>query len=109
MRIDNYDIEYNEELHCDTYDHKRYVEARRAREHRTNAINSAIAKAKSSLTGVLGSGGVTTMVCHCGVLYNARNADLLRGWALACDKSCAATRRARNLPSAVVSTYNVII
>lgn len=33
------------------------------------------------------------MKCHCGEVYVARVADLKRGWALSCSKSCAAIRR----------------
>ena len=38
-------------------------------------------------------GAKVKMKCHCGNEYNAREADLKRGWALSCSKSCAATRR----------------
>jgi len=31
--------------------------------------------------------------CACGNLYMAREADLRRGWAKSCSKSCAAKRR----------------
>lgn len=34
-----------------------------------------------------------TMQCHCGLIYQARSADLKRGWGLSCSKSCAAIRR----------------
>jgi hypothetical protein len=33
------------------------------------------------------------MKCHCGEEYKARQADLDRGWARSCSKSCAAIRR----------------
>ena len=33
------------------------------------------------------------MICHCGMPYAARQADLDRGWGLSCDKHCAAIRR----------------
>lgn len=33
------------------------------------------------------------MKCHCGEVYTAKVADLKRGWALSCSKSCAALRR----------------
>lgn len=31
--------------------------------------------------------------CHCGKQYEARGADLKRGWALSCSKRCAAIKR----------------
>lgn len=31
--------------------------------------------------------------CHCGDTYTARVADLERGWAMSCSKSCAAIKR----------------
>ncbi len=36
---------------------------------------------------------MVAMVCRCGTEYEARQADLDRGWARSCDKSCAAKRR----------------
>ena len=33
------------------------------------------------------------MICHCDRKYEAREADLKRGWALSCSKRCAAIRR----------------
>jgi hypothetical protein len=38
-------------------------------------------------------GETQTMKCHCGALYEARTADIKRGWAFSCSKSCAAVRR----------------
>ena len=40
------------------------------------------------------------MVCHCGKHYEAREADLKRGWGLSCSKSCAASRKSFRLPAA---------
>jgi hypothetical protein len=40
------------------------------------------------------------MKCHCGVEYTAKSADLARGWALSCSKSCAAIRRDFGRPKA---------
>ncbi len=37
--------------------------------------------------------------CFCGNEYNARQADINRGWAKACSKSCAATKREFNRPN----------
>jgi hypothetical protein len=45
-------------------------------------------------------GKTQTMKCHCSNLYEARKADLSRGWALSCSKSCAATRRSYGRPKA---------
>ena len=40
------------------------------------------------------------MICHCGLHYEAREADLKRGWAMSCSKSCAAIRRDFGRPRA---------
>ena len=40
------------------------------------------------------------MICHCGAHYEAREADLRRGWGYSCDKSCAAKRRDFGAPKA---------
>lgn len=40
------------------------------------------------------------MQCHCGVEYDARVADLKRGWALSCSKQCAAVRKTYHKPKA---------
>ena len=40
------------------------------------------------------------MKCYCGAEYKAREADLKRGWALACSKSCAAKRKTHGFPAA---------
>jgi hypothetical protein len=56
---------------------------------------------KVSLNNRFPSQGKTqTMKCHCGGLYEARKADLARGWALSCSKSCAAIRRDYRKPKA---------
>lgn len=41
-----------------------------------------------------------TMRCHCGKKYNARSADLRRGWGYSCSKHCAAVRRKYGKPRA---------
>ena len=46
-------------------------------------------------------GAKQKMKCHCGSEYEARVADLNRGWALSCSKSCSAIRRDFNKPSAI--------
>lgn len=38
-------------------------------------------------------GSKVRMKCFCGCEYDARKADLDRGWALTCSKSCSAIRR----------------
>ncbi|UIW10231.1 hypothetical protein [Flyfo siphovirus Tbat1_6] len=45
-------------------------------------------------------GAKVQMVCHCGKHYDAREADLKRGWGLSCSKSCAASRKVLRLPAA---------
>ena len=50
-------------------------------------------KAKPSKPAQPQSGSKTKMKCHCGKAYNARNADLKRGWAKSCSKRCAAIKR----------------
>lgn len=40
------------------------------------------------------------MKCFCGQEYDAREADLKRGWALTCSKSCSAIRREFGRPKA---------
>lgn len=42
------------------------------------------------------------MQCHCGKHYQARKADLLRGWGLSCSKHCAAIRREYGRPAAKI-------
>ena len=41
------------------------------------------------------------MICHCGGRYDAREADLARGWGLSCSKSCAAKRKTHGLKAAI--------
>ena len=40
------------------------------------------------------------MICHCGRHYEARQADLNRGYGLSCSKSCSGKRRELRLPAA---------
>lgn len=37
--------------------------------------------------------GFIMRTCHCGKTYEARKADVDRGWARSCSKSCAAIKR----------------
>ena len=39
------------------------------------------------------------MICFCGAEYTARKADLKRGWARACCKSCASKKREFSKPN----------
>ena len=45
-------------------------------------------------------GAKTVMVCHCGTEYEARTADINRGWGLSCSKRCASIRREYRKPAA---------
>lgn len=45
-------------------------------------------------------GTLIKMVCHCGTQYDAREAELKRGWGLSCSKGCAAVRREFGRPAA---------
>lgn len=46
------------------------------------------------------------MVCFCGAEYEARLADLKRGWALTCSKRCASIRREFGRPAAKESVID---
>lgn len=46
------------------------------------------------------------MKCHCGEIYYARQADLNRGWGLACSKSCAAKRKTHGFKAATYANGN---
>lgn len=45
-------------------------------------------------------GAKTKMKCHCGSEYEARNADLKRGYGYSCSKRCSAIRRDYGRPAA---------
>lgn len=45
-------------------------------------------------------GSKVTMICHCGAEYEARTADIKRGWGLSCSKRCASIRRDFGRPAA---------
>ena len=45
-------------------------------------------------------GAKVKMVCNCGHYYEARQADVSRGWGLSCSKSCASVRREFKRPAA---------
>lgn len=56
---------------------------------------SKVTKAPAPTRGVK-----VAMICHCGQEYDARKADLDRGWSLSCSKSCASIRREYGRPAA---------
>lgn len=58
------------------------------------------AKDKTSKPTAHARGAKAQMVCHCGKPYEAREADLKRGWALSCSKHCAAVRKTYGKPAA---------
>lgn len=66
----------------------------------TTKPKSIVLTVATSITTKSSVGVMVSMRCHCGVVYDARQSDLNRGWALSCGKSCAALRRANNLPAA---------
>jgi hypothetical protein len=45
-------------------------------------------------------GTTVRMICHCNAEYDARQADLKRGWGLSCSKRCSAIRREFGRPAA---------
>jgi hypothetical protein len=45
-------------------------------------------------------GAKAKMKCHCGVEYEAREADIKRGWGLSCSKRCSSIRREFGRPKA---------
>lgn len=45
-------------------------------------------------------GTTVRMICHCKTEYDARQADLARGWGLSCSKRCSAIRREYGRPAA---------
>jgi len=47
-------------------------------------------------------GAKQKMKCHCGTVYEARKADLKRGWAKSCSKSCASVKREYGRPDATI-------
>ncbi len=47
------------------------------------------------------------MKCHCGKSYEAKSADLKRGWGLSCGKRCAAVRRKYKKPAATQLIFNI--
>ena len=44
-----------------------------------------------------------TLKCHCGRNYEARVADLKRGWAFSCSKRCAAIKRDYGRPNPTIA------
>jgi hypothetical protein len=60
-----------------------------------SAVLAAPVKAKAPVRGAK-----VWMICHCGKEYQARTADLKRGYGFSCNKSCAAVRREFGRPAA---------
>lgn len=54
-------------------------------------------------------GQTRRMKCHCGTEYDARIADLNRGWARSCSKRCAAIRREFGRPAATAVNVEVCL
>ena len=63
-------------------------------------VQTAVAPVKAVVAAKPARGSTVRMKCFCGVEYNARSADLKRGWAQTCSKSCAATKREFGRPNA---------
>lgn len=61
---------------------------------KSTTVLKAVAPAKPQ------RGTKVRMKCFCGQEYDARQADLNRGWGLTCSKSCAAIRRDFGRPKA---------
>lgn len=59
-----------------------------------------VTKSEKVVTAKPSRGKKQKMKCHCGVIYEARVADLKRGYAKSCSKSCAAIRREFGRPVA---------
>ena len=49
-----------------------------------------------------GMAGKYSMKCHCGTHYEAKGADLGRGWGFSCSKRCSAVRREFGKPKAQI-------
>lgn len=60
-----------------------------------SAVPAAPVKAKAPVRGAK-----VWMICPCGKEYQARVADLKRGYGFSCNKSCAAVRREFGRPAA---------
>jgi hypothetical protein len=65
------------------------------RQQKQKSCPKAIKAEKSNPRGV-----IVEMICHCGFGYQARSADIKRGWGLSCGKRCAAIRREYGRPAA---------
>lgn len=48
-------------------------------------------------------GSKVKLKCHCGDVYEARSADIKRGWAKSCSKRCAAIKRDFGRPNPVLA------
>lgn len=63
-----------------------------------------IAQQKTTAPAQPARGAKVTMACHCGKVYEARAADIARGWGLSCSKRCASIRREFGRPAAKPKT-----
>lgn len=77
------------------FDEEDFDDGVRNRGPRRRISSSTYGTKKSAQRGVMAN-----MQCHCGAEYQAREADLKRGWGLSCSKSCAAIRRDFGRPKA---------
>lgn len=69
-------------------------------EREIDSRNEVKTKAESAKPKTQARGEKVTMICHCGEEYEARKADIKRGWGLSCSKRCAAIRRDFGRPAA---------
>lgn len=62
--------------------------------------SEVVAAAHGQRKYVAPRGTMIAMICHCGTAYDARLADLNRGWGLSCSVRCASIRKAYSKPAA---------
>lgn len=87
---------YNSNFTCDQDNWNEWVYILESElESRSTSTKSCTSSPKKPVRGKK-----TKMKCHCGTEYEAREADLKRGYGLSCNKSCAAIRRKYNKPAA---------
>lgn len=69
--------------------------------HRPKANPTAVVAATSTAPKAKPRGKMVAMICHCKTEYEAREADLKRGYGYSCGKRCAAIRREFGRPKAI--------
>ena len=89
----------SESFSCDSEKWQDWVEVFKA-ELLNRDKSTPITRAADSKATQKPRGQKKSMRCHCGQVYDARVADLKRGWALSCSKSCAAIRKKYKKPKA---------